>query len=47
MSDFSDNENNLAEVCQFGVAIGVIRLEGGTAEIAAVHSDQTINELIK
>ena len=45
--DLSHDENNVAEVYQLGFAIGVIRLEGGSAEIAAVHSDQTVDELIK
>ena len=45
-ADLSDDEDNSAELYQAGDIIVVIRgFEDGTAEIAAMRVDQTINDL--
>ena len=45
-ADLSDDEDNSAELYQSGDIIVVIRgFEDGTAEIAAMRGDQTINDL--
>ena len=45
-ADLSDDEDNSAELHQPGDIIVVIRgFEDGTAEIAAMRGDQTINDL--
>ena len=43
-ADFSGDGDNTAEVYQPGDVIVVIRFEDGTAEIAAMRGEQTINE---
>ena len=44
-ADLSDDEDNAAEVYQPGDVIVVVRFEDGTAELAAMRGEQTINEL--
>ena len=44
-ADLSEDEGNAAEAYQPGDVIVVIRFEDGTAEIAAMRGEQTINEL--